>query len=71
MYQSEDTLLYQAYFMPEKPPLNKEKLRLYQHNICPLSARVRYAFAAKKLNYQKVEIDCTEKAKWHDEFNGG
>lgn len=71
VYQSLDTLLYSPKTTPQRLPINKEKLRLYQFNICPYSARVRYAFAAKKVPYQCVELDCDVKAQWHAEFNGG
>ena len=54
-----------------KPEVNNTHLRLYEHNLCPFSARARYAFAAKQITYQSVQVDQDNKAKWHLDLNGG
>jgi len=64
------TFIYTAGDLP-KPETNKNHLRIYGHNLCPFVARARYAFAAKKVEFQHVETDLNLKAQWHKDFNGG
>ena len=35
----------------EKPPTNKNYLRLYSHNLCPFAAKARNALAAKGIEF--------------------
>ena len=51
--------------------MNRAHLRLYEHNLCPFSARARYAFAAKQISYQSVQVDQANRAQWHLDLNGG
>lgn len=39
--------------------------------MCPFSERVRIALAAKKIPFQRCDIDLSKKPKWHVEFNEG
>lgn len=55
----------------EKPPTNKNHLRLYSHNLCPFVARVRYTLACKEIPFQMVYLDLQNKAQWHKDYNGG
>ena len=54
-----------------KPETNTHFVRLYNHNLCPFSARARYYLAAKGIQFQECMIDLNEKAQWHSDFNGG
>ena len=55
----------------DKLEVNKNHLRLYEHNLCPFCTRVRYVYALKEVEYQNVQMDLSEKAQWHVDFNGG
>ena len=54
-----------------RPATNKQYPRMYGHNLCAFSERVRLAFRAKALDFQHVEMDLHSKAKWHMDVNGG
>ena len=55
----------------QKPETNQHHVRLYQHNLCPFSARARYTMACKGVEFQSVEVDLDQKAQWAVDFNGG
>ena len=55
----------------EKPPVNKNHVRMYGHNLCPFVTRSRWTFAAKDVPFQEVWVDLNEKAEWHLAFNNG
>ena len=65
-----ETIVYRGGNNP-KPAKNPNRLRLYQHNLCPFSARTRYVFSAKGVPFQRCETDLNDKAPWHVEANGG
>ena len=54
-----------------KPATNTSHFRLYNHNLCPFSARTRYTMACKDIQFQICEVDLNEKAQWHLDANGG
>jgi glutathione S-transferase len=39
--------------------------------LCPYVQRAYFALSAKKIPYQKVNVDLRNKAKWHLDLNGG
>ena len=41
----------------EKPPVNKDYMRLYHHHSCPYSERIRLVLADKNIKYQSCEVD--------------
>ena len=65
-----ETIFYRGGDAP-KPETNQNHLRLYNHNLCPFSARTRYTFSAKNVRFQNAEICLHNKAPWHVEANGG
>ena len=65
-----DRMFYAAGDLP-KPATNTQHIRHYTHNLCPFSARARYAFAAKGIPFQNCETDLQAKAQWHKDANGG
>jgi hypothetical protein len=69
-FNSLQTLFYPGGSMAQ-PPLNKVYYRMYNHHLCPISARARYFFAAKKINYQCVHMNQDNIAPWHMELNRG
>ena len=54
-----------------KPATNPEHLRIYGHMLWPFVQRSYFAFGAKKVPFQKVNVSLVEKAQWHLDFNGG
>ncbi|XP_066997064.1 pyrimidodiazepine synthase [Anabrus simplex] len=46
------------------PPLEKGKLRLYSMRFCPYAQRVHLVLDAKKIPYDVVNINLTEKPEW-------
>jgi glutathione S-transferase len=46
-------------------------MRLYGHNSCYYSEKVRLVMAAKKLQYQNIEIGTYENPQWLIDINGG
>jgi glutathione S-transferase len=55
----------------ERPAPNHNHLRLYGHLLCPFVEKVRLVLAAKKLEYQSVQINLQKRARWHYILNGG
>ena len=54
-----------------KPFVNKDYFRLYGHMLCPFVERAALTLSAKKIQFQKCEMDLQEKAYWHKDLNGG
>ena len=54
-----------------RPALNENHPRMYGHHNCPFVEKVRLAFAARNVVYQKCEVDLGKKTPWHIEINGG
>eukprot|EP00347_Sterkiella_histriomuscorum_P006107 403354042 len=68
--QTLETIRYYSGEIP-KPATNKVYPRIYSHNLCIFTERVRLAWAAKNLEFQLCEIDLEAKAPWHVAANGG
>ena len=68
--QTLERMIYAAGDLP-KPATNANHIRIYNHNLCPFSARTRYAFSAKQIPFQDCQIDLNNKAQWHIDVNGG
>ena len=53
--------------------MNPKYLRMYGHHLCPYTEKARLSLGAKGVPYQKVEIDLepSNKTKWHLDINGG
>ncbi|XP_071175946.1 glutathione S-transferase omega-1-like [Mytilus edulis] len=51
------------------PPLVDGKLRLYSMRLCPYAQRTRIMLAHKKIPYETVNINLTEKPEWFLEKN--
>ena len=45
-----ERIIYLAGDQP-KPSTNANHIRLYNHNLCPFSARARYTFSAKGIQF--------------------
>eukprot|EP00347_Sterkiella_histriomuscorum_P016573 403352676 len=69
--QTLDTIYYDPAKDQTKPQTNLKYPRLYGHNLCLFSERVRLAFAAKHIKIQKVQMDMKEKGFWHLQANRG
>jgi glutathione S-transferase len=54
-----------------KPEVNPNYLRMYGHHNCPFVEKARLAFAARNVQYQRVELDLEKKTQWHKDINGG
>lgn len=54
-----------------KPTVNTTNPRLYGHTLCPFVEKVRMAFAARNVVYQKADVDLGKKTPWHLAINGG
>ena len=54
-----------------RPPHNRNHLRLFGHHLCPFVERARLVLAAKNLAYQNVEVNLEKRAKWHYLLNQG
>lgn len=54
-----------------KPAVNSVYPRLYGHLLCPFVEKVRMAFAARNVVYQKCDVDLGKKTPWHIGINGG
>ena len=68
--QSLDSILYAGGDDP-KPDTNQNHFRLYGHNLCPFTARARYALALKGISFQECHMDLNNKSRWHRELNDG
>ena len=53
------------------PISNQNYIRLYGHILCPFVEKVRLVLAAKKIEYQDVQVNLERRAKWHYLLNGG
>jgi glutathione S-transferase len=53
------------------PDVNRKYIRLYGHYMCPFVEKVRLVLAAKKIEYQVVQINLQRRTKWHYEINKG
>lgn len=69
--QSLERIIQPAGVDTEKPATNQNNFRLYNHTLCPFSARARYTMACKGIEFQSCEVDLDQKAQWHVDFNGG
>ena len=58
--QTLERLIYPGGSIP-KPEVNKNHFRQYSHNLCPFASKARYAFAAKKIPFQTVEMNLNDK----------
>ncbi len=54
-----------------KPSVNTEQLRVYSHPVCPFVQRSFLALGWKQIPFQKVFVELRQKAKWHQDLNGG
>jgi len=55
----------------QKPPTNKNHIRLYGHYLCPFVEIARLVLAAKGIQYQDVQVNLKHRAKWHYILNNG
>ena len=55
----------------ERPETNMNYYRLYSHNLCPYSARVRYTMNFLGIKFQEMVMNTQEKADWHFNVNEG
>jgi len=53
------------------PPLEPGRLRLYSMRFCPFAMRTRLVLAAKKINYERVNINLASKPDWFLTKNAG
>ena len=56
-----ERMIYMGGEVP-KPATNANHPRIYNHNLCPFSARARYTFSAKGIQFQDCQIDLYNKA---------
>ena len=64
--EKEQKEIYSATKDTEPPLVDNEENRLYGHNLCPYTARARYALAAAGIKFSECYIDLNVKLEWKD-----
>ena len=64
------TLLYSAK-NDSKPVVNQKHVRVYGHNLDPLTAKAIYALSISKVSFQLIVLNLDKVPTWHEAANGG